>query len=68
MFYNISDGLFKTVVCLLVAGFLYSPACGTEDDVIETGKVNWSSDLEVAKRTSMKTGKPLFLLFQEIPG
>ena len=38
------------------------------DKVVEIGEVNWSSDLESAKGKSRKTGRPVFLLFQEIPG
>ena len=35
---------------------------------IEKGTVRWSADLESAKMVSRKTGRPVFLLFQEIPG
>jgi hypothetical protein len=40
----------------------------SENEVVEKGTVNWTNDLDVAKQESKKTGKPLFLLFQEIPG
>jgi hypothetical protein len=35
---------------------------------IEAGKVNWGRDLDAALASSQQTGKPLFALFQEIPG
>jgi hypothetical protein len=35
---------------------------------IEAGKVVWGRDLEAALATSKASGKPVFALFQEIPG
>lgn len=35
---------------------------------VETGKVSWERNLDVALKTSKKCGKPVFLLFQEVPG
>lgn len=37
-------------------------------DDVETGQVTWIRDLDQAKQASAKTGKPIFCLFQEIPG
>ena len=34
----------------------------------ESGKVNWGRDLDAALTSSKATGKPVFALFQEIPG
>ncbi len=34
----------------------------------ELGQVDWGRDLDTAKAESAKTGKPVLLLFQEIPG
>jgi hypothetical protein len=34
----------------------------------ELGKVNWNRDYQEALILSKKTGKPVFILFQEIPG
>lgn len=39
-----------------------------ENEDVETGQVAWLRDLDQAKRRSADTGKPIFLLFQEIPG
>lgn len=38
------------------------------DNVVEKGAVNWSNDLDAAKKLSAKSGRPIFLLFQEVPG
>ena len=35
---------------------------------VEEGQVKWNRDLEQAKTISAKTGKPLFVQFQEVPG
>ena len=34
----------------------------------ELGKVNWLRDLAEAEKKSVQTGKPILILFQEIPG
>ncbi|MEM8954960.1 MAG: thioredoxin family protein, partial [Verrucomicrobiota bacterium] len=39
-----------------------------EKNPIEAGTVTWSRDLDAAFAKSKETGKPVFLLFQEIPG
>jgi len=38
------------------------------NDRVELGKVTWNRDLDKAKALSAKTGKPLFVQFQEVPG
>lgn len=35
---------------------------------IEVGLVRWGRDLEVAQKESAESGKPILLLFQEVPG
>ena len=35
---------------------------------VELGRVHWMRDIEQAKSVSSKTGKPIFMLFQEVPG
>lgn len=35
---------------------------------VEIGTVKWNRDLDAAFAASKKTGKPVFLLFQEVPG
>lgn len=44
-------------------------ACSAAEEApMETGKVTWGRDLEDALEASSKSGKPVFLLFQEVPG
>lgn len=40
----------------------------TTDNPIELGKVNWIRDYDEGKRKSEASKKPIFLLFQEVPG
>ncbi len=35
---------------------------------VEVGKVNWGRDYEAALASSKESGKPVLLLFQEVPG
>lgn len=35
---------------------------------VELGAVEWNRDLDAAKKQSAETGKPIFVLFQEVPG
>lgn len=35
---------------------------------VEVGQVKWNRDLEAAKKIGGRTGKPLFVQFQEVPG
>ena len=59
------------VFSVLVGGWMFGWTNSFADDpekIVEIGEVNWSSDLESAQRKSGKTGRPVFLLFQEIPG
>ena len=61
----------KIVTPLLGALMIFSLAVAVGDDpdeIPEIGNVSWSSDLQSAKKDSAKTGRPVFLLFQEIPG
>ena len=47
-----------------------TPACTGSDpnQPVETGTVAWGRDLEAALAASGKSGKPVFALFQEVPG
>ena len=55
----------------LVAVLLLGSSAVVGDDpheAVEKGAVRWSDDLDAAKKTSAESGRPIFLLFQEIPG
>jgi len=58
----------KALLILLLA--LAFTACGQakEKNPSEIGTVKWSRDLDAALKKSKESGKPIFLLFQEVPG
>jgi len=62
--------LWTTVA--LVVGLAVTATVGknaTErDQAIEVGEVNWGRDFAAALAAGKAAGKPLFLLFQEVPG
>jgi len=58
--------IFATSV-LLVSQAACKPHGETKNPV-EVGKVIWERDYEAALASSKKSGKPVFLLFQEVPG
>ena len=39
-----------------------------ESQRVELGSVEWTRDHDAALKRSKETGKPVFLLFQEVPG
>jgi hypothetical protein len=41
---------------------------GNDTQPVEAGKVAWGRDLDASLASSRQTGKPVFALFQEIPG
>ncbi|MFT5301079.1 MAG: hypothetical protein ACI87E_001070 [Mariniblastus sp.] len=45
-----------------------SQALGRLQEIEETGSVQWISDWDAAKVQAAKTGRPMLVLFQEIPG
>ena len=56
-------------MALMTVQFLASrPKSEKPDQPIEMGVVKWNLDFESASSISAKSGKPLFVLFQEIPG
>ncbi|MFB6262671.1 MAG: VPGUxxT family thioredoxin-like (seleno)protein, type 2 [Bradymonadaceae bacterium] len=63
-----------TVVSALLAVGTWALATGHStparagDDRVELGEVDWLRDFERAKERSRESGKPLFVLFTEVPG
>ncbi|WP_157594005.1 VPGUxxT family thioredoxin-like (seleno)protein, type 2 [Rubripirellula obstinata] len=45
-----------------------TPQANRAANPIEVGTVDWSRDLDAALASSKESGKPVFLLFQEVPG
>ena len=52
----------------IVMALASSGVCAPEVPPIELGKVPWLRDYDEALAQSRKTGKPILLLFQEVPG
>ncbi len=64
---RIQKMVFLLLGALLMFGFSGNFA-DDPDQIPEIGLVKWSFDLESAKQQSANSGRPVFLLFQEIPG
>jgi len=58
----------KRLITILAALLILPHAVAAGDTPIETGAVDWGRDLDKALRLSGETGRPVFLLFQEVPG
>ena len=56
-----------TMFIILLTGVAASGG-ETAKNPIEAGDVRWGRDLDAALNNSAKTGKPVLVLFQEIPG
>ena len=69
------------LICFFVLGsivsalnpFLSSKTAVDEDEIsyrqhVELGEVHWHRDFEKGKSIARDTGKPMFVLFQEVPG
>lgn len=60
---------FVTLICLAGSFFVGAAVRGDRpDNPPELGVVHWGRDLDAAKKQSAETGRPVLLLFQEIPG
>ncbi len=55
-------------VLLIIAISAIAVFGGTKKNPVEAGTVKWLRDYDAAMVKSEETGKPVFLLFQEIPG
>ncbi len=58
----------KRFVMLLAVLLLLSSGVVANENPIEVGSVNWGRDLAQALKLSDETGRPVFVLFQEVPG
>lgn len=54
-------------ISLLLVGVL-SVIVHMQSAEVEIGKVEWGRDLDAALAKSQESGKPVLLLFQEVPG
>src|SRR5689334_8730026 len=57
--------MFMLCISAIVCG-LSAPA--TPKQPVELGRVKWLTDYDGALKTAQQSHKPVFLLFQEIPG
>jgi len=59
----------RVLVTLLLLTFC-ATAYGsqTAENPVEVGDVNWGRDFEAALKMSAESGKPVLVLFQEVPG
>jgi hypothetical protein len=57
------------IAALLTIGFTFSrDDQSSKKQPVELGTVEWSRDLDASLASAKKSGKPVFLLFQEVPG
>lgn len=60
--------MMKLALALVVTVAATLGSCMAQQNPVEIGKVKWTRDLDGALAKSKKSGKPVFLLFQEVPG
>ena len=60
--------LFISAIAFSAFAFVNMTSPAIAQERIELGKVKWLRGLENAKALSAKTGKPIFVQFQEVPG
>ena len=58
--------LFLAGACLVALAFLQAKPGAKQP--VEIGTVQWLRDYDLAIAESKKSGKPVFALFQEVPG
>lgn len=56
------------ILPLTLAATLVGAAPTPVEPPVELGDVAWTTDLDAAQEVSGETGRPVFMLFQEIPG
>ena len=60
--------LLGLLVPLLMAAFAAADEEPWGPEAVEWGEVDWLRDYAAAEAQAKETGKPIFLLFQEVPG
>jgi hypothetical protein len=58
----------KQIILILAVVLMLPYGFAADKNPIEIGTVNWGRDLDKSLRLSGETGRPVFLLFQEVPG
>src|SRR5688572_13808527 len=55
-------------IAMILAAISSSAVAKPKDNPRELGRVAWQRDFDAALKSSAESGKPIFLLFQEVPG
>ncbi len=58
----------RRLFIILMAILMIASSVEANENPIEIGSVNWGRDLDKALKISKETGRPVFVLFQEVPG
>lgn len=58
----------RQVIMIFAALLMLILGAAATENPIEVGSVNWGRDLDQAQKLSGETGRPVFVLFQEVPG
>ena len=58
----------KYVSVLLTMMFMMIPAAEAKENPVEVGSVQWGRNFQEALEKSAQTGRPVLMLFQEVPG
>lgn len=58
------------ILAILMVLMFHATAYGshTGQNPVEVGDVHWGRDFDAALRMSAESGKPVLVLFQEVPG
>ena len=60
-----------TLSAIIGGALLATNSCAEQpktNNPVEAGHVKWGRNLETSKKEMAKNGKPILLLFQEVPG
>ncbi|MEL6894738.1 MAG: VPGUxxT family thioredoxin-like (seleno)protein, type 2 [Planctomycetota bacterium] len=66
-----TPSMFSRLICVGILAVMASTTMatdGTPKNPIEVGTVKWSRDLAAAQSASQSDGRPVLVLFQEVPG
>ncbi len=63
-----SKVIMKYSPILFTVVFMITYSAEAQENPVEVGSVRWGRDLDDALTKSTKTGRPVFVLFQEVPG
>ena len=58
--------ILAILMVLAIGTFAY--ASRPEGNPVEVGDVHWGRDFDAALKMSAESGKPVLVLFQEVPG